>query len=98
MPAMSRTSSLASPSPASSWAGALLHPLPLAAVAVLAINDHLLKGAGVLPGWLTGKLSDIAGLFFFPLLLTALARGAWKLAAKRDISDRKALAAVAGLA
>lgn len=39
---------------------------------MLAVNDHLLKGAGVLPGWLTGKLSDFAGLFFFPLLLVAL--------------------------
>ena len=53
-------------------AGEMLHPAPLAAVVVLAVNDHLLKGAGVLPGWLTGKLSDFAGYFFFPLLLTAI--------------------------
>ena len=52
----------------------LLHPLPLLAVALLALNDHLLKRSGLLPGWLTGKLSDVAGLFFFPLLLTALLR------------------------
>ena len=39
---------------------------------VLAVNDHVLKGAGLVPGWVTGKLSDLAGLFFFPLLLTAL--------------------------
>ena len=51
-----------------------LHPLPLGAVLLMAVNDHLLKGAGVLPGWLTGKLSDVAGLLFFPLLLTALWR------------------------
>jgi hypothetical protein len=44
-------------------------PLPLAAAALLAVNDHLLKGAGLLPGWLTGKLSDVAGLFVFPVLL-----------------------------
>lgn len=51
--------------------GEFLHPVPLLALAALAVNDHVLKGAGVLPGWLTGKLSDFAGLLFFPLLLTA---------------------------
>jgi len=45
---------------------------PLAAVVVLVINDHVLKAA--MPGMLTGKLSDVAGLFYFPLLLTAGAR------------------------
>jgi hypothetical protein len=43
------------------------HPLPLATVLLLAVNDHLLKARW--PGLLTGKLSDFAGLFFFPLLL-----------------------------
>jgi hypothetical protein len=47
-------------------------PLPLAAAALLALNDHVLKGAGLLPAWLTGKLSDLAGLFFFPILLFSL--------------------------
>jgi hypothetical protein len=51
--------------------GEFLHPLPLLALTALAINDHLLKGAHLLPMWLTGKISDFAGLFFFPLLLTA---------------------------
>lgn len=51
--------------------GEFLHPAPLAALAVLAVNDHVLKGSGWLPGWLTGKLSDFAGLLFFPLLVTA---------------------------
>jgi hypothetical protein len=51
------------------------HPLPLAAVLVLVVNDHVLKGAGLVPSWLTGKLSDVAGLFFFPVLLVSLARG-----------------------
>lgn len=44
-------------------------PLPLMAMAVLVLNDHVFKGAGLLPGWLTGKLSDVTGLFFAPLLL-----------------------------
>ena len=87
----------ASSSSAPSWAGDLYHPLPLSAVLVLAVNDHLLKGAGLLPGWLTGKLSDVAGLFFFPLLLCALARGATRLAARREINDRSALAMAAVL-
>ncbi len=52
--------------------GELVQPLPLAAMAVLALNDHVLKASGLLPEWLTGKLSDFAGLFFFPLLCTAL--------------------------
>jgi len=52
--------------------GELVQPAPMAAVAILVVNDHLLKGSGLLPAWLTGKLSDFAGLFFFPLLCTAL--------------------------
>ena len=47
------------------------HPWPLLAMALLGVNDHLLKGSGWLPGWVTGKLSDFAGLFFFPLFITA---------------------------
>jgi hypothetical protein len=50
-----------------------VHPLPLGALCLLAVNDHLLKGSGWLPPVVTGKLSDLAGLFFFPLLLTACA-------------------------
>ena len=48
----------------------LLHPVALAAIALLIANDHLLKR--VAPGVLTGKLSDFAGLVFFPLFLRAL--------------------------
>lgn len=51
---------------------ALLTPTWLAALAVLGVNDHLLKGAGVLPGSLTGKLSDLAGMVVAPALLAAL--------------------------
>lgn len=51
---------------------ALLTPTWLAALAVLGVNDHLLKGAGVLPGALTGKLSDLAGMIVAPALLAAL--------------------------
>jgi hypothetical protein len=43
------------------------HPVALAAIAVLVLNDHYLKAA--YPGFITGKLSDAAGLIFFPLFL-----------------------------
>ena len=63
---------------------ALLHPLWLGAVATLALNDHLLKGSGLAPGWFTGKLSDVVGLFAAPLLLAVFlrvsSRRAWALA------------------
>lgn len=44
--------------------------VPLLAVAVLALNDHFLKAA--FHNTLTGKLSDVAGCFFFPLFISAL--------------------------
>lgn len=50
--------------------GEAMHPLALAAVATLAVNDWLLK-----PRWgpsaITGKLSDLAGLIFAPVILSA---------------------------
>ncbi|MCU0655515.1 MAG: hypothetical protein MUF64_09575 [Polyangiaceae bacterium] len=51
----------------------LLHPAPLVALAVLVVNDHLLKIHT--PGLMTGKLSDLAGLVYFPLLLFAALGG-----------------------
>ncbi|MBX3270787.1 MAG: hypothetical protein KF729_11020 [Sandaracinaceae bacterium] len=51
---------------------ALRHPLFWGALALLVVNDHLLKGSGLLPGWLTGKLSDFAGLIVAPIALGAL--------------------------
>jgi hypothetical protein len=50
----------------------LAHPAWWLALALLALNDHVLKGAGLLPAWLTGKLSDVAGLVVAPVLLAAL--------------------------
>lgn len=43
-------------------------PLVLSAIILVALNDHLLKQSS-LSGWWTGKISDFAGLFFFPFLL-----------------------------
>jgi len=59
----------------------LLRPLVLVAIAALLLNDHLLKST--MPGPLTGKLSDGAGLFAAPFVLRAIAeivlarRGEW---------------------
>lgn len=47
----------------------LRHPLTVLAIAVLVLNDHVFKA--LTPSWLTGKLSDFAGLFFFPFVLAA---------------------------
>jgi len=49
----------------------LTHPLCWLAIGALLINDHVLKRAA--PSALTGKLSDFAGLFFFPFLAAAIA-------------------------
>ncbi|CAM3369093.1 hypothetical protein COSO111634_13305 [Corallococcus soli] len=51
-------------------ASGLLHPLVLGAVVLLVLNDHVFKARW--PSWWTGKLSDVAGLAMFPLLLQAL--------------------------
>lgn len=64
----------------------LVHPLFLGAVGVLVVNDHVLKGSGLAPGWLTGKLSDFAGLFFFPVLALAVL----ELATRGRIRARRA--------
>jgi hypothetical protein len=50
--------------------GEALHPIALAAAIVLVVNDWLLKPSAA-PAWLTGKLSDVAGLVVAPVALTA---------------------------
>ena len=52
---------------------ALLTPAWVASLAVLGLNDHLLKGSGAWPA-LSGKLSDVAGLLVAPLVLAWMAR------------------------
>ena len=44
-----------------------MHPLTLVCVGLLVINDWVLKPR--YHGFVTGKLSDIAGLTFAPLIL-----------------------------
>ena len=48
----------------------LLNPWALVSVAVILINDHVLKGA--FGNTMTGKLSDVAGVFLLPLLLLSV--------------------------
>jgi len=70
----------------------LLAPLPLFALAVLAVNDWVLKPTS-LPHWFTGKLSDFAGLAVFPLVATAafdlLLWIAWRIGANVDFTLRR---------
>jgi hypothetical protein len=49
----------------------LAHPVTLVSLAVLLLNDHVLKDR--YPGVITGKLSDVAGLILMPAALGALA-------------------------
>jgi len=58
-------------------ASPLLHPLPLLAGALLLVNDHLLKPAAWPNAAVAGKLSDLCGLFVFPVLMTAISRRRW---------------------
>ncbi len=57
------------------------------------MNDHWAKHAH--PSWLTGKLSDFAGLLFFPLFLEAMLEGALALRGRyRGPSAARLVAAV----
>jgi hypothetical protein len=73
-------------------ADALLHPVAVGAILVLVANDHVFKS--MWPGWITGKLSDVAGLAFFPLAIVGIAEilllvvGRW-----RGPSERTAVVA-----
>jgi len=48
----------------------LLHPGVVLAILILLVNDHYLKHH--FAGFWTGKISDIAGLIFFPIFIQAL--------------------------
>jgi hypothetical protein len=50
----------------------LAHPYFTGALALLALNDHVLKG--VAPSVVTGKLSDFAGVFVAAVMATVLTR------------------------
>jgi hypothetical protein len=48
-------------------AGGMLHPVPVAGLCLMILNDHWWRW--VWPGLVTGKLSDIGVMLFFPLFL-----------------------------
>jgi hypothetical protein len=57
--------------PRSLTAGELAwHPVAMTALAVLVVNDRWLKSAW--PGFVTGKLSDCAGLVLLPIVLLSV--------------------------
>jgi len=78
--------------------GEALHPVALAMVALLAVNDWLLKPRLPAAGPLTGKLSDVAGLAFAPVVLSAaiglVLHAAARLGARIDpsLSQRRLIA------
>ena len=65
------------PGPAPSPGAILVHPVALLALGVLLLNDWILKPSASFRGigggsWLTGKLSDAAGLVVGPLVVAAV--------------------------
>lgn len=48
----------------------LKHPATITSIFLLLANGHWFKAS--FPSWWTGKLSDFAGLFFFPSLIAPL--------------------------
>ena len=65
----------------------LSRPASLAAMAVLLLNDHLLRR--LWPSWWTGKLGDFAWLYFIPFAATVL----FALLLPRRLGRREDLAA-----
>ena len=59
----------------------LTHPGWWLALTVLVVNDHWLKGSGMIPAAVAGKLSDFAGLLVAPVLVAAIV-GARSIAAR----------------
>jgi len=58
--------------------GDLIASIPfVGSVIVLVVNDGYLKWAHT--SWVTGKLSDVAGLFFTPILVLAVLEFVWEL-------------------
>jgi hypothetical protein len=67
----------------------LLHPIPILAILLMVANDHALKQ--LWPGLITGKLSDFAGLVFFPLFLQAAWETISNAFGRGAVGDRRVL-------
>jgi hypothetical protein len=73
---------------------ALLHPLAVVSLVALVVNDHVLKH--VVPGVVTGKLSDFAGVLLLPLFLQAAYEVARRGRAVSEQSSNRVLLAAIG--
>jgi len=77
----------------------LLHPVALTAVAVMIMNDHYAKTHFC--GMVTGKVSDFAGLVYFPLLVASLIDAGSRVIRRRAAFNQRILVfsvAVTGVA
>lgn len=63
-----------------------VNPIPALAVLGMAVNDHWLKNA--YPSWLTGKLSDFLGVFYFPIFVCALICLSWNFMVRPFMKTR----------
>lgn len=70
----------------------LAHPLSLAAIGLLMLNDHLLRW--MWPSWWTGKVGDFAWLLFAPFMLAAGL--AWVLPLKDPARERWSIGLAVG--
>lgn len=72
----------------------LLHPIAVVALIVVILNDRVLKVN--YPSEVSGKLSDFAGLVYFPLFLVSVIEGARWVMRKRpwELSERAVWVAV----
>ncbi len=71
----------------------LVHPIAVVSVVALVVNDRFVKQTW--PGLVSGKLSDVAGMVFFPLLLVGLVELAAAAARRPWWADRRAFVTVA---
>lgn len=64
-----------------------VNPIPALAVIGMALNDHWWKR--VYPSWLTGKISDFLGVFYFPLFFCAIVCIALNFAVRPILRKRR---------
>lgn len=67
----------------------LRHPLVLSALLITFLNDHFLKHHFSI--FLTGKISDFSGIFYFPLFIYALCVFIKSPNARHDYIDKTGL-------
>ncbi|MGZ3745250.1 MAG: hypothetical protein ACXVB1_05170 [Pseudobdellovibrionaceae bacterium] len=63
-----------------------INPIVLVPVGLMFANDHWLKY--IYPGWVTGKLSDFTGVFYFPIFIMAMICFALQISRKENSAQR----------